>query len=125
MPLFVKCLTFTGTGAAQRGSEPFCLSGKACAPLKPAWLSPIASRVRRRCKHRELRVLREHLQRPWDELPSDSWKSHLIPSCLSLPPQKMDRLFRSQALQNTEHTCGAGSPEEPGFDLIWGSEEPL
>lgn len=29
----------------------------------------------------------EHL---WDGLPADSWKSHLIPLCLSFPPQKMD-----------------------------------
>lgn len=125
MPLFVKCLTFTITGAVQIGSKAFCLSGKACALLKTAWLSPFGSWVPGRCERRELCVLHEHLHHPWNGLNSDSWKSHFIPLCLNFPSQKMDHLFCLEALQDTYHPCGAHSPKETGCDLIWGSEEPL
>ena len=125
MPLFAKCLTFTIRGAAQTGSEAFCLSGEACVLLKTAWLSRCASWVPGRRERRERRASHEHLQHPWDEQRSGSWQSHLIPLRLSFPPQKMDHLFCLQALQDTYHVRGADSPKEPGFDLIWGSEEPL
>lgn len=103
MPLFVKCLTFMITEVTQIGSKAFCPSGKACALLKPAWLSLFASWVPGRCECRVVCVLHEHLQHPWDRLPPGSWKSYLIHLFLSFHPQKMDHLFCVQALHDTYH----------------------
>lgn len=123
MPPSVKCLTFMITEEEQIGSKAFCLSGKACALLKTAQASRFASWLPG--EQGELRELHELLRHPWDRPHPLPWEIRPIPSCLSFLPWEVDFPTHLQALQDAYHTGSRHSPREPGFHLIWGSEEPL
>lgn len=82
------------------------IPGKA-SEKQPGFPSALAGNIPGRCKGRDLRVSHKHLGHPWDGLAADSWKSHLIPWCLSFPPQKMDHPSHLPVPREMCHMCGA------------------